>query len=71
MPYGSNAKEVFHKITLPGRKSRYSAWFDKSGFLVDCERIDARNRSFPCSKQEIETLQRGGWSAKQHSVFNV
>jgi hypothetical protein len=31
--------EVFHKIKLNGRASRYSAWFDGSGFLIDC--VDA------------------------------
>lgn len=64
------AKEVYHKITLPGRKSKYSAWFDQSGFLIDCERIDNLGRSFPCTKAEMEHLQRGGWSAKQHTTFN-
>lgn len=67
----SRPAEVFHKIRLPGRVSKYSAWFDGSGFLVDCERIDARGRSFPCSKAEIDTLQRGGWTAGQHAKFNA
>ena len=65
----THASEVYHGIRLPGRKSRYSAWFDQSGFLVDCERIDSRNRCFPCRAQEIAALQRGGWSAKQRAKF--
>ena len=67
----SRVKDVYHKIHLPGRASRYSAWFDGSGFLVDCERIDSRNRSYPCTKNEIADLQKGGWSAKQHHSFNT
>lgn len=65
------ASEVYHKITLPGRASRYSAWFDKTSFLVDCERIDRLNRSFPCTPAEMEALKRGGWSAKQHATFSA
>jgi hypothetical protein len=65
----SRPAEVFHKIRLTGRASRYSAWFDGSGFLVDCERIDARNRSFPCTQGERDALQRGGWIAGQHKTF--
>lgn len=67
----SKPKDVYHNITLSGRKSRYSAWFDGSGFLIDCERIDSRNRSYPCTDSEMADLQRGGWSAKQHNIFNV
>ena len=67
----SRPVEVFHKIRLHGRASKYSAWFDGSGFLVDCERIDARNRVFPCTKSEIADLQKGGWSAGQHARFNL
>ena len=65
----SRPAEVFHKIRLAGRASRYSAWFDGSGFLVDCERIDARNRSYPCTQSEMDALSRGGWSAGQHHKF--
>ena len=65
----SRVSDVYHKITLPGRASRYSAWFDGSGFLRDCERIDRRGRSYPCTAAEMESLQRGGWSARQHHKF--
>ena len=61
--------EVYHKITLPGRTSRYSAWFDGCGFLLDCERRDHLNRSYPCTAAEMAVLQRGGWSARQHVKF--
>ncbi len=65
----TRASEVYHKITLPGRSSRYSAWFDFCGFLVDCERKDKRGRVYPCTPAEIAQLQRGGWSAAQHMTF--
>jgi hypothetical protein len=65
----TQAKEVYHGIRLAGRKSRYSAWFDQSGFVLDCERIDARNRCYPCNAQELAAIQCGGWSAKQRSKF--
>lgn len=47
------ATHFFHKITIPGRTSRYSAWFkgdphaSRLAVLVDAERIDARGRSYP------------------------
>ena len=74
------ATDVFHKITLPNRKSRYSAWFAADpvcGFdsplavLIDCERIDAQNRSFPCTDKEKQQLINGAWSARQHNKFNL
>ena len=67
--------DVFHKITLSGRKSKYSAWFsgdpirDPLAYIVDCERIDAADRSFPCSLIEQDELERGQWSALIHSKF--
>jgi hypothetical protein len=61
--------EVFHKIKLNGRASRYSAWFDRSGFLIDCERKDARGRVYPCNASEMAALQKGGWTAGQHARF--
>lgn len=66
----SVASDVYHGIRLHGRKSRYSAWFDQSGFLLDCERIDARNRCYPCKAQEIADIQRGGWAARQRAKFS-
>ena len=70
--------DVFHKITLPNRKSRYSAWFAAdpiSGFdspltlLLDCERIDALGRCFSCTDKEMEQLANGSWSASHHHKF--
>lgn len=61
--------EVFHKIRIDGYASKYSAWFDGSGFLIDCERIDRLGRSFPCTDAEMSKLQHGPWSAKQHARF--
>ena len=65
------AFEVYHKITLPNRKSRYSAWFDRSGFLVDCERIDIKGRAYECTKAEMSDLWSGPWSSKQHARFSI
>jgi hypothetical protein len=71
--------DVFHKITLPNRQSRYSAWFAADPvcglgsaltLLVDCERIDAMGRSYPCTDKEKQQLIDGGWSARQHHTFN-
>lgn len=73
----TNATDVFHKITLPNRKSRYSAWFkgnpitDPLAYIVDCERIDAARRSYPCTQAEEDALIRGAWSARIHSKFGI
>lgn len=61
---------VYHKITIPGRKSRYSAWFDFTGFLLDAERIDSRNRVYPATPNEREHLRKGGWHAKQEAIID-
>jgi len=72
------ATHYFHKIKIHGRASKYSAWFngDPMGdcgslaVLVDCERIDARGRSFPCTTIERDILaNRGGWYARQWGTF--
>lgn len=69
----------FHKITIGGRASKYSAWFhgDPMGdcgslaVLVDCERIDARGRVYPCTTQEQDILgNRGGWYARQWGTYD-
>lgn len=73
----SNATDVFHKITLPNRKSRYSAWFrgdptmDPLAYIVDCERIDSAGRSYPCTQAEEDALLKLGWSARIHSKFGI
>lgn len=72
------ATHYFHKITLPGRSSKYSAWFngdpmgDMSSLacLIDCDRIDRLGRSFPCTPSEVTALERGPWSARQSGTFN-
>jgi len=38
--------------------------------LIDCERIDAIGRSFPCTDKEKQILQNGAWSAKQWGTFD-
>ena len=66
-----NAAEVYHRISLTGRKSLYSAWFDKDGGLLDAERKDAAGRFSRVTDKEWAALQRGGWSAKQHTKFST
>lgn len=38
---------VAHRYSVPGLASRFSVWFNRDGFPVDAERIDARGRSYP------------------------
>ena len=72
------ATHYFHKITIGGRASKYSAWFngDPMGdcgslaVLVDCERIDGHGRSYPCTTLEKDILaNRGGWYAREWGKF--
>ncbi len=71
------ATHYFHKITMNGRASKYSAWFNGNpmgdcgslAVLVDCERIDAHGRAYPCTTIEKDILQRGGWYARQWGEF--
>ena len=65
---------VFHKIKMRGKKSKYSAWFnadpsDALALLIDCERIDALGRSFPCSEAEQLALRNGPWTSYYHTVI--
>ena len=72
------ATHYFHKIKIHGRTSKYSAYFngDPMGdcgslaVLVDCERIDARGRAYPCTDREEDILQRGGWYALQWGQYD-
>ena len=41
---------VAHKYRVPGLRSKFSVWFNRDGFAVEAERIDARGRSFPVPK---------------------
>ena len=75
-----NATHVYHKIKMPNKKSKYSAWFyadaicgidSHLSILVDCQRIDRLGRCFPCTKAEEETLIRGGWSSTQWHEFET
>ena len=38
---------VLHKITLASLSGRISAWFDKSGTLLECEQIRENGASYP------------------------
>lgn len=71
MPAKALATDAFHKITIPGQRSKFSAWFNAFGELLDCERIDRADRSYPCTGAQWDKLRRGPWSAKQHVTFNA
>ena len=72
-----NPTHYFHKVTLPGRVSKYSAWFigDPMGragslaILVDGQRIDRAGRVYPLTDSEVDALTRGPWSAGQSGTF--
>jgi hypothetical protein len=71
-----NPTHYFHKITLPGRASRYSAWFNgdpmgtgsSPAVLIDGERIDRAGRVYPLTDSERAMLC-GPWSAGQAGTF--
>jgi hypothetical protein len=71
------ATHVYHGITLPGRRSRYSVWWsgDPRGaagslaVIVDGERIDRAGRSYPLTAAETAALLRGPWSARSLARF--
>lgn len=73
------ATHVFHKITLDGRRSKYSAWFfgdptDRApslSRLIDAERIDSAGRSYPVTAAERAQLERGPWTARQVQTFQT
>ncbi len=43
---------VAHKVYIGESRCKFSAWFDASGNLFDCERIDARYRSYPATDKQ-------------------
>jgi hypothetical protein len=47
---------VLHSIRLVGYTRKFSAWYDDSGHLIDCETIDSAGRSYPASAKAIERL---------------
>ena len=51
LKYFSNGGYVVHKAYLCGTK--YSAWFDGDGDLLDAERFDSRGRSYKVSLTSI------------------
>lgn len=72
-----NATHFFHGVTIPGRVSKYSVWFngDPMGstgslaVIVDGERIDRAGRSYPLTPRDVDALTRGPWSARQSGTF--
>jgi len=73
------ATHVYHGIKIPGRRSRFSAWWsgDPRGrcsslaYIVDGERVDAAGRSYPLTASEIAALERGPWSARSAAAFEL
>jgi hypothetical protein len=71
------ATHVYHGIKIPGRRSKFSAWWagDPRGpmsglaYIVDGERRDAAGRSYPLTAAEIADLEHGPWSAKSAASF--
>lgn len=71
------ATHVYHGITIPGRRSRFSVWWsgDPLGkvsslaYIVDGERIDRAGRSYPLTDAERAALLRGPWSARSLATF--
>lgn len=53
---------VLHRVKVAGYASRFSAWFDSNGMLVDAEGIDSRGRSrqIPIGRGVAHELQRIG-----------
>jgi len=74
-----HATHVYHGIKIPGRRSRFSAWWsgDPRGpcsslaYVVDGERIDGAGRSYPLTAAEIAALERGPWSARSAAQFEL
>ena len=71
------ATHYFHRITIPGRASHYSAWFagdprdtKSAAVLIDAKRVDSRGRSFPITDAEWHCLFHGAWTARRWGVFN-
>ena len=51
---------VLHKVTFPMFAGRFSAWFDRSGKLLDAEAISDRNR---CTQVKRDGVKWGYLSA--------
>ena len=74
-----DATHVYHGIKIPGRRSKFSAWWmgDPRGpmsglaYIVDGERRDAAGRSYPLTAAEIAALEHGPWSARSAAEFRL
>lgn len=73
-----NATHYFDGVKIPGKRSRYSVWFngDPRGdtgslsVLMDGVRFDRLGRGYPLTDAEIDALTTGPWSASSSGVFN-
>jgi hypothetical protein len=74
-----HATHVYHGIKIPGRRSRFSAWwigdprgrFSSLAYIVDGERVDAAGRAYPLTAAEIAALEHGPWSARSAAAFEL
>ena len=49
---------VAHKYRMAESACRFSVWFNEDGYAIDAQRIDARNRCYPVTPQQMERIQR-------------
>lgn len=59
--FGPGLGFVLHKVTLPGRSGRFSAWFDSAGNLCDAEHIRVNGTVARPIKQAISELRPIGF----------
>jgi len=74
------ATHYIHGVGLPGRSSKYSAYFETVPHwsndvgcsltrIVDAERIDRLGRSMPCTEAEMADLWHRRWGAEPYSTY--
>jgi len=51
---------AIHKIPTRAGASRLSAWYDKTGSLLDCESINVLGNSYRPARSDIEHCKRLG-----------
>jgi hypothetical protein len=56
---------VRHGVRLPGCASKFSAWYDENGNLLDADRIDARGRSHLPTAAQRKALS--AWTPAQEN----
>lgn len=51
-----NGAFVLHKVKIGKSSAKFSAWYTLNGELKDCERIDARGRSYQPGSRQLSHL---------------